>query len=999
MRILIDLQACQNGSRFRGIGRYTTGIVTEILQQSNDKNDYYILLNGLLTDNIDEIFHYFSQYVPKEKIIIWHGVGPVEGHDSSNDHSRELSVLLRDSKIQSIAPDIVFLPTFFEGFVDDSVISTKQYSKHHRYICISTCHDLIPLLQTEVYLDPHPQFKKYYLAQVKDFRQSDGFLSVSESSKLELIEYLDIALEKIVNTSEGVEEIFKNSYPSVKKIANLLDIPTLEDKKIILYSGASDERKNHLKLIKAYSLLSEFHKKTTILVFAGGMPGDHVAKFKKYATMNGVDATQLFFTGRISDQAMIDLYSTCYLFVFPSWHEGFGLPALEAMSCGAPVIASNTSSLPEVVGLPELLFNPYDAVDIAKSINRFLVDEPYRDKMAKYCYERSKTFSWKASAITAVKFFDEMFAKNSLSHDNGVRKIPSNIDIKNELIHNIKKLLPMSELSLTEKDKLILAIIKNFRSPRTHKRFYLDLSILVRVDFATGVQRVTKELYNNILKICPDGYEIVPISYNDKDFKFDEVSIFPYSRAPHLRLGREELLDFCEGDIFLGLDLNYTILRMGDVIDKMKLRGCQVYFLVHDLLPLKLGASFFTPGSVKAQYHWGKQLLKADGIISVSKATLKDVSYYLNMYNGYVLDNNVERNKVIYPASIKLSWSHHGANLEDSNKLTSIKKPLALDKINFELPVFLMVGSIEPRKGHLEVIEAFSNLWQQGYEGILLIVASRTWNSDLTAEIIRTSAFLDTKLFWLNSIDDTGLIYAYSHATALIAASIDEGFGLPLIEASFYDLPVICRDIPVFREVGNEFSIYYSSESQLLDIIENWQVTTANLNSNPTNVLLSWEQSAHNLLNIIFDDHYTEIWKKDPNLFILPICSDKFGTVVGEQVEDKIITASKAGLLLYGRYFAIGKGIYECKIFGKAEFNQNIHVKLIQIIGNTEKQLYINTVNLNKSFLNHDMPELLGEFSFELLEGFEDIEIYIHVEKENSFSITSFEIQSISNET
>ena len=96
------------------------------------------------------------------------------------------------------------------------------------------------------------------------------------------------------------------------------------------------------------------------LVLVGSMPKQDVASLVAMAKATSTHPSNLRFLGQISDEALADLYGACSAFVFPSWHEGFGLPALEAMAAGAAVIAANASSLPEVVDLPEALFDPYD---------------------------------------------------------------------------------------------------------------------------------------------------------------------------------------------------------------------------------------------------------------------------------------------------------------------------------------------------------------------------------------------------------------------------------------------------------------------------------------------------------------------------------------------------------------------------------------------------------------------------------------------------------------
>lgn len=127
--------------------------------------------------------------------------------------------------------------------------------------------------------------------------------------------------------------------------------------------------------------------------------------------------------------------------------------------------------------------------------------------------------------------------------------------------------------------------------------------------------------------------------------------------------------------------------------------------------------------------------------------------------------------------------------------------------------VFLMVGTVEPRKGHEFVIKAFEKIWGRGEQCGLCIIGRIGWNMEDFMISLKNHPMLGKNLLFLENASDSTLSYAYKHSTALIQASIDEGFGLPLVEAGAYGIPVICNDIPVFHEVAGENAIYFSRSS------------------------------------------------------------------------------------------------------------------------------------------------------------------------------------------
>ena len=176
-------------------------------------------------------------------------------------------------------------------------------------------------------------------------------------------------------------------------------------------------------------------------------------------------------------------------------------------------------------------------------------------------------------------------------------------------------------------------------------------------------------------------------------------------------------------------------------------------------------------------------------------------------------------------------------------------------------PSFLMVGTIEPRKGYLQTIEAFSQLWNDGNDVSLVIVGREGWkdlSDDMRRDIpttidrLRTHPELNKRLFWLEGISDEYLEKIYAASTCLIAASYGEGFGLPLIEAAQHKLPIIARDIPVFREVAGEFAWYFEGNDpvKLKDAIAGWMDMQINKGAPQSrNIpILSWAQSAEQLI-------------------------------------------------------------------------------------------------------------------------------------------------------
>ncbi|EGQ61089.1 glycosyl transferase, group 1, partial [Acidithiobacillus sp. GGI-221] len=194
----------------------------------------------------------------------------------------------------------------------------------------------------------------------------------------------------------------------------------------VMYTGGIDYRKNIEALISAYAKLSNEIRRGHQLAIVCSILDHDRNRLEKLAQKCGLGAGELVFTGFIPSDDLLALYNLCRLFVFPSWHEGFGLPVLEAMACGAPTLASNCSSLPEVVGLDEALFDPKDEHAIVDAMERALTNDAFLQRLKAHGLQQAKKFSWDASAQRALQAMETRvsMAKSSRAATPPLAKIP-----------------------------------------------------------------------------------------------------------------------------------------------------------------------------------------------------------------------------------------------------------------------------------------------------------------------------------------------------------------------------------------------------------------------------------------------------------------------------------------------------------------------------------------------------------------------------------------------
>lgn len=408
MRIVIDLQGAQSsGSRNRGIGRYTLSLAQAIIRNKGS-HEVFIVLNGLFSETIEPIRALFSQQLPQENIRVWHAVGPVCHIDPANNWRRKTAELSREAFLANLSPDILYVTSLFEGLTDDAVTSIGLLTQ--TIPTAVTLYDLIPLINRSPYLD-NPAVESWYENKIDQIRRSGLLLAISESSRQEGVDYLGFTMERTINVGTAADPQFKRisidaaMECDVRKRYGIL-------KPFIMYTGGIDHRKNIEGLIRSYALLPENLRMKHQLAIVCSVHEDTRRILEDLAVKQGLEASDVILTGFVPENDLIALYNLCKAFIFPSWHEGFGLPALEAMCCGAAVIAANTSSLPEVVGREDALFNPHDDQAIAQKIQQVLTDDLYRKELIQHGLVQAKKFSWDESAKLAIDAFEKFHSDN-----------------------------------------------------------------------------------------------------------------------------------------------------------------------------------------------------------------------------------------------------------------------------------------------------------------------------------------------------------------------------------------------------------------------------------------------------------------------------------------------------------------------------------------------------------------------------------------------------------
>lgn len=273
---------------------------------------------------------------------------------------------------------------------------------------IITIHDLAFLAMPETF----PLGKRFYksLAVRQSIRKADKIIVVSHATKEECIRVLNVPKEKIKVIYNGIDSNFKkiNSPDIIDNARRKFGL----FRKFILFVGTLEPRKNIIRLIRAFHQMRTSVHVEHELVIAGKKGWLYSGIFDEVDRLGLKDSVH--FLSYVTPKDLVNLYSTADMFVYPSLYEGFGFPPLEAMACELPVVASNISSMPEVLGDAAVLVNPYNVNSIAEGIFKVLTDDALRLSLIEKGLERVKIFSWDKSAKEYLKVFEEILNSGRL---------------------------------------------------------------------------------------------------------------------------------------------------------------------------------------------------------------------------------------------------------------------------------------------------------------------------------------------------------------------------------------------------------------------------------------------------------------------------------------------------------------------------------------------------------------------------------------------------------
>jgi glycosyltransferase involved in cell wall biosynthesis len=736
MRIVFDLQAIQTESRLRGIGRYAKALINSISTVSDD-HDLVFVLSDLFPHDIENLK---SQLPIRERseVVVFRAEGATRAIELGNESSRRILEAAFQAFVADLMPDIVLVLSPFEGYVDNAITlrACDDFSIG------AVIYDLIPLIQQKDYLTPNQRYRGFYFDIIENIRHFSFSLTISEHARSEIIEHLGFDAARVFNIDGSVNDVF---FPDLGRDK----IEVIGAERYILYTGGADPRKNLKRLISAYSALPPPIRNQHRLVFAGNVPTGELMGLTEHARQLGLDPQSIVFTGYVSDVTLRQLYSNCTLFVFPSYHEGLGLPVLEAMKCDAPVLVANATSLPELVVLEEAMFDPFDVVDISSKITRVLSDEGLRDRLILNSRMRSPEFSWEKTgrlALAAIESFPTSQRANfevySEARDRRYQ----------QLIRCIGGELPASL--------------------RGDQKYLRRLAGRLAANQATA--------WASVRRLWPLEHKLKWRIEGPFDSSYSLALLNRETARALSELGHEIILhstegpgDFVPNDVFLKKNPDLHILY-----DRSKLvepRQCDVQS--RNLYPPRVEDM---NGRLSLLHHYAWE---ESGFPQQWAANFNDYLDGITCLSSHV-------RKILIDNGVFIPLTTSGCGIDHWERLEAEKK----FKVSGKSFKFLHVSSCFPRKGANLLLEAFGQTFTKNDDVSLIIKTFVNPHNEIRAQLSSLKdgnpEFPDVIIIE-EDLSDSRLKALYEQCDVLVAPSFAEGFGLPLAEAMLSGIPVI----------------------------------------------------------------------------------------------------------------------------------------------------------------------------------------------------------------
>ncbi len=639
----------------------------------------------------------------------------------------------------------------------------------------SVIYDLIPLSLASTVVKATVDTFEDWLKE--NLRLSDHVLGISKATADAVAAYAREKFENAVIDGHGPISWFHLGSELDLADASVAPRPNFAaafppDRHVFLMVGSVEPRKGHAYVLAAFNeYLAAGGTGVLLLIGRDAWHSDDLLAEIENHPRKGA---QLFLFRDCLDDEVDFAYRNASVLVMASREEGFGLPIVEAMQRGLPVMCSDIPVFREIGSDRVTYFNLADTGDLSARLLAFERAHGPRDRTLR---TPTPWLTWKESAAQLVdQALDVM----------GPAMVPRLVS---------RGLGPRA-----------------LEPWRAGPRLFIECTHTYHSDLNTGIQRVVR----NIVRFAPEvagahGFEAIPVILeNNRFIHVGDARVLQDKKGHAAGAATHDTPDpgarldeypSHAGSILLLPDATWNGAPWA-AIEDFRRRGGKVVGLSYDLIPIT------HPGTVVQELIdgfgvWAGQYFRhVDAVMGISKFTMDSVRAWLARPD--IAANN--------PKDLPMGYFHLGAELDfmppDATARDDFKAIFAPER-----HVFISVGTIEPRKNVEFTFRAFDKFWKEGGKAALVVIGAYAWRTEALLEEIARHPELGRSLFLVRDASDVDLDYAYKNASALVFSSIVEGFGLPLVESFQRGLPVLCSDIPVFREVAEGRATFFSLDS------------------------------------------------------------------------------------------------------------------------------------------------------------------------------------------
>ncbi len=397
VRILSDVLPLQfEPSRHRGIGQYTYGVIRTLLSEPVSGQAHILMGNGHLLP---------PPPLPEDagNWRLYYGDLPVPGHGTTEPIQPQSYIEYWQGHIDHFAPQVFHIHSPFE-------FAFPPHGSYQRVSTVYTLYDMIPLIFSKIYMtDPRTRAQYDYVCN--QAKESAGIITISESARGDIVQFLGVAPEKVHVAYPGPSPLFQHAPVRSETVAAVRHKWNLRDGFVLSVTGY-DYRKNLEGILNSYARLDVRLRREYPLALVCNLSHEHATSLRNQAAELGI-LDQLVLTNYVSDADLLALYSIATVQFFPALYEGFGMPVLDAMIAGVPVITANVSSLPEVIGDAGVLVNPHDVEEMTFALTEVLTSDTKRQEMRSAGLDRAPSFSWSRSAEVFRQVYRELGQLNA----------------------------------------------------------------------------------------------------------------------------------------------------------------------------------------------------------------------------------------------------------------------------------------------------------------------------------------------------------------------------------------------------------------------------------------------------------------------------------------------------------------------------------------------------------------------------------------------------------